>query len=389
MKNKILLLVLVAVLGAANAQQPNDVMVRQRNSTNTGWLDKFLSPPSSGADGLMYIDNTVSPPVAKVVALGSGLTIADGIVSAAGGGGVSQVNSDWAAVSGVAQVLNKPDLSVYATNAALVSGLASKANTVHTHAATDINDSTATGRAVITAATAASARSTLGVQSTNEANAAYYPLSANPANYLTSVSSAQITAALGFTPYNATNPAGYITSTSLSPYLTSATAASTYATSAGVTSSLSTKQNTVALTTTGSGAATFNSTTGALNIPVSTTATPFNFSQPIARTLAVSTSYQATDPTKAAIIVPSYACQNSTTVLAASACTIQVRMGTGALTCSTGTVYYTQSLTVALGVLITQNSTNPVQINLPIGASFIACPVAGTFTISAVEQTAG
>lgn len=123
--------------------------------------------------------------------------------------------------------------------------------------------------------------------------------------------------------------------------------------------------------------------------PTIPSVTPFNFSQPATRTLAVSTSYQASDPTKAAVITPSYACTNATTVLAASACTLQVRMGTGTLTCSTGTVVYTQSLTVGLGLLITQNSTNPVQINLPIGASFIICPTAGTFTISAVEQTAG
>jgi len=123
--------------------------------------------------------------------------------------------------------------------------------------------------------------------------------------------------------------------------------------------------------------------------PTIPTVTAFNFSQPTVRSLAVSTSYQALDNTKAAVIVPSYACQNATQVLASSACTIQVRMGTGTLTCSTGTVYYTQRLAVSLGVLITQDSTNPVQINLPIGGSFIMCPVAGTFTISAVEQTAG
>ena len=46
--------------------------------------------------------------------------------------------------------------------------------------------------------------------------------------YLTSITSGQVTTALGFTPYNATNPSGYITSSALSPYLTSATAASTY-----------------------------------------------------------------------------------------------------------------------------------------------------------------
>lgn len=118
-------------------------------------------------------------------------------------------------------------------------------------------------------------------------------------------------------------------------------------------------------------------------------ASPFNFSQPSNRSLTVSTSYQATDTSKAAIIVPSYACQNATQVLASSACTVQVRMGTGTLTCSTGTIYYTQALTVSLGVLLTQNSTNPVPINLPIGASFILCATAGTFTITVVEQTAG
>jgi len=142
------------------------------------------------------------------------------------------------------------------------------------------------------------------------------------------------------------------------------------------------------LTTTGSGAATYNSGTGALNIPTPA-GSAFGFSQPTARTLAVSTSYQALDNTKAAVIVPSYACQNATQVLASSACTIQVRMGTGTLTCSTGTVYYTQSLTVALGVLLTQNSTNPVPISLPAGASFILCATAGTFTITTVEQSAG
>jgi hypothetical protein len=43
-----------------------------------------------------------------------------------------------------------------------------------------------------------------------------------------SLTSGNVTSALGYTPYNDTNPAGYITSSALSPYLTSATAATTY-----------------------------------------------------------------------------------------------------------------------------------------------------------------
>lgn len=115
----------------------------------------------------------------------------------------------------------------------------------------------------------------------------------------------------------------------------------------------------------------------------------FNFGSPVARTLAVSTAYQAADSTRASIITASLACTNSTTVLAASACTLQARIGTSTLTCSTGTVATTWTSTYALGLLLTNTSGSPLGINLPIGAYFILCPTAGTFTISAVDQSAG
>ena len=358
MKN--LLLIAMLLFSGAAYGAANDVTLQQRNSENSANITRTLT--CVGGPCIFFYNSTTLLP--GYLTLGTGLSISSGVLSATGGGS-PQVNSDWAAVSGVAQILNKPtlfsgvyadltgkptlfdgaygsltgapDLSGYASTSALTSGLAGKANTIHTHVATDITDSTATGRSVLTAPTAASARSTLGVQSTSEAVAAYYPLASNPSAYI--------------------NQAGARTA--------------------------------ISLTTTGSGTATYNSTTGALNVPTPAAAAPFNFSQPTARTLAVSTSYQALDNTKAAIIFPSYACQNATQVLASSACTVQVRVGTGTLTCSTGTVYYTQSLTVALGVLITQNSTNPVPIFLPSGSSMIICPTAGTFTISAVEQSAG
>ena len=44
--------------------------------------------------------------------------------------------------------------------------------------------------------------------------------STNPSGYLTGITSTQVTNALGFTPYNATNPNGYITSSALSGYAT-------------------------------------------------------------------------------------------------------------------------------------------------------------------------
>ena len=62
----------------------------------------------------------------------------------------------------------------------------------------------------------------------------------NDAGYLTSITSSQVTTALGFTPYNATNPDGFITSSALNGYLTSSNAAATYQPISGMSSYLTT-----------------------------------------------------------------------------------------------------------------------------------------------------
>lgn len=117
----------------------------------------------------------------------------------------------------------------------------------------------------------------------------------------------------------------------------------------------------------------------------------FNYGDPVARTLAVSTVYQASDPTKAAELSFSPTCTNATTVVAASACTLQVRYGTtSGLTCGTGTVVKNWTSTYALGLLLTNLSGSPIDVKLGIGRYFILCPTAGTFTVVvAVDQTAG
>lgn len=245
-------------------------------------------------------------------------------------------------------------------------------------ASTQISDSTIIGRALLTAANSAAARTAIGAGQ-SDFSGIYGDLASIPSTFPPSAHT-QAFSTITSTP---TSCAGY----GIADCLTTTAAASTYATQSSVTSGLAGKQNSLTLTTTGTGAASLVGAT--LNIPTPASASPFNFSQPSGRSLSVSTSYQGADTSKAAIIYPSYACQNATTVLAASGCTVQVRMGTSALTCSTGTVYYTQSLTVQLGVLITQNSTNPVPIFLPAGAHFIICPTTGTFTVSATEQSAG
>ena len=64
--------------------------------------------------------------------------------------------------------------------------------------------------------------------------------SLDTSTYLTSITSSDVTTALGFTPYNATNPDNYITSSALSDYLTTSTASSTYQTQSGMSSYLTT-----------------------------------------------------------------------------------------------------------------------------------------------------
>lgn len=97
----------------------------------------------------------------------------------------AQVNSDWNSVSGVSQILNKPNLGLYY----LASNPNGYISTVSFSAIT-LKPTTISGYGIIDA----------------------YPLSGNPSNFLTSVNSGQITSALGYTPYNSTNPNNYISS---------------------------------------------------------------------------------------------------------------------------------------------------------------------------------
>jgi hypothetical protein len=81
------------------------------------------------------------------------------------------------------------------------------------------------------------------------------------------------------------------------------------------------------------------------------------------------------------------------TVGGGSTCTLQARIASSSLTCSGGTVVAQwtngNTGTLVVGVALNQIVGAPGDIKLPIGWYFILCPVSGTFTISAVDQTAG
>lgn len=190
----------------------------------------------------------------------------------------SQVNSDWEAVSGVAQILNKPSLSPVATSGAYgdLSGLPALGTAAATNSTAYAT--AAQGTLASTALQSGTAQSNISGLVTDlsgkfptptgttlqylrgDGSLALFPVNlssfVNNTNFITAagVNFSTVIAALGFTPYNATNPAGYITASGA----------------------------TITLTTTGtSGVATWNTGTRTLNIP-NYTPTALNFSAPVA-----------------------------------------------------------------------------------------------------------
>lgn len=89
------------------------VAVEQRNSTDTGWITRQLANPDAGANGLMYFNGATKLP--GYVVLGAGLSISSGVLASTVPG---NVNADWNATSGGAQILNKPALAAVATTGA-------------------------------------------------------------------------------------------------------------------------------------------------------------------------------------------------------------------------------------------------------------------------------
>jgi hypothetical protein len=182
----------------------------------------------------------------------------------------AQVQTDWNAVSGLGVLLNKPSTFTPAAHTQAWSTITATPTTVSGYGITDAVSQSAlstslAGYATTTALTnGLSTKFNTPVGTTTQylrgdGSLATFPaiptvptaVSAftNDAGYLTNISSSQVSTALGYTPYNGTtNPNSYITQSGA--------------------------RTSVSLTTTGTtGAATYNSTTGVLNVP--------NYSAPV------------------------------------------------------------------------------------------------------------
>jgi hypothetical protein len=331
---KRLILCLLAFFSCqAFAQLPPDKSLRilQYNASLSGFQARDIPPPSAGTPGIVYLNPLTFQP--EYLWLGANLSITAGVLDAAGAGAPSCAT---------------------------------------------ITDATATGCSLVTAANAASARSAIGA-GTSSFSGAFSALSGIP----TTLAGYGITDAYPLTG----NPTGFITSAALSPYLTSATAASTYATQASVTSGLAGKFN----TPTGTTAQYLRGDGSTATFPA---AVAFNYGAPGSRTLALSTSYQATNNAKAADVSISPSCASTLSLSGGQTCTLEARMSSSTATCSTGTVVATwtngNTGTLTIGLNTVQTIGAPHTLKLPIGWNFILCPLSGSPTIAtAVDQTAG
>lgn len=88
--------------------------------------DKYYAGNGITISNENYISADFNEVQEKLVA-GQGVTIEGNVISAPS---LVQVNSDWNATSGVAEILNKPDLDVFATKTEVNAGLAGKQNTI-------------------------------------------------------------------------------------------------------------------------------------------------------------------------------------------------------------------------------------------------------------------
>lgn len=119
-----------------------------------------------------------------------------------------------------------------------------------------------------------------------------------------------------------------------------------------------------------------------------------NYGTPGARSLSTSTSYQASNTAKAAEISISPSCGAALSISGGATCTLEARIHSSAVTCSTGTVVATwtngNTGTLTIGLNTLQTIGAPYALKLPIGWHFILCPLSGSPTLATVvDQSAG
>jgi hypothetical protein len=360
MKYLITILLIVSNLSYGAAL---NIQLMQRKADDSGNDTRLLPTPAS--NGIIYYNTTTNLP--GYLTLGTGLSINSAVISSTGW-------ADWTSIT------NKPTFATIATSGAysdltgipstfastwsLVSGKPSFATVATSGSYSDLS-----GRPSLATVATSGLYADLNGKPTTLSGYGItdaYPLSGNPSGFLTSINSSQVTTALGFTPYNTTNPNGYVNQS-------------------GARTSIS-------LTTIGTGAASYNSSNGVINVPTPPSVTPFNFGSPNARTVSAATAYQCTDTAKPCVVTLTVTCPLTLSILAGATCAGEVRIGSNNTVATGGGTNIAPINRNASGIIgLSTNDNETKTITVPAGWFFAIRQTTGTgMTIVAVfDQSAG
>lgn len=224
------LLCLLLVCGAAFAG-PNDFIFMQRNALDTGNIQRVIASPATTG----FFTYNATTKLGGYTTFGAGLTWSNGVLSAdvtpgpTGATGAAGPKGDKGDPG--ANGANGQDGAPGTTD---WNGITNKpltfAPSAHTHVIGDVPGLQAALNTKFATPAGTTAQYIRGDGSLATLDA--YPAASNPAGYLTSITGAQVTTALGLAPV-----------------------------------SQSGARSAISLTTTGSGAATYNASTGVLNVP--------------------------------------------------------------------------------------------------------------------------
>jgi len=144
------LIALCLILPTVAQAAPCQLRLDQRNTTDTAYVMRIAPPVSCATDSILMHDSTTTLPI--YAQLGTGLALSSGVLN---------ISPPWTSLTGAP--------STFAPSA-------------HTHPAADINDSTATGRSVLTASDAAAARTAIGA-GTSSFSGVYGDLTSIPSTF--------------------------------------------------------------------------------------------------------------------------------------------------------------------------------------------------------------
>lgn len=179
----LLLLVASPIVSALNI--PHEVIINKRNAANTTYAINYIAPPTEDAvlrfdftnklmywsplaDGLVFNSNELTPDHIPMSALDMPVWLEDFVDNQTV---PHHTHDSDDLVTGVLNVDRIPALDINKINL-LQSNLDGKSAVIHQHTASQISDSTAAGRAVLTAVDNAAIRTAIGAEQSGSASAA-------------------------------------------------------------------------------------------------------------------------------------------------------------------------------------------------------------------------